>query len=714
MAHNHSSSFDATLLQAEDPRKIRNVVLLGHSQSGKTLLAEALLSLSGRISPLGIVDQNTRRDRVMDTDDDEKSRGISYMTAAAATSWTSANGDTAKINLFDTPGIGELFPESLSALSVCDGAILCVSGQDGIQTLTRKAFREAKNRNLGILIAVTKLDKEHADYFELCKKLNETLGRGVVPTNIPIGSGPDYQGVINLIDMKAHYYEDNGSGKERVEEIPAKYLEVAKEHRIRIEELAAEMNDTLLDHYLSTGDLTEEEFISGVHDGVREGRIVPIMSTSAARSIGLRQVLNRVVEFIPHPDEHPASAHRDSGDYFSLVPTPGGPPCAFVFKTSVDPFAGRISYLKAVSGRITADMELTNHSGGTERLGRLFTPLGSKLEELPHACAGDIFCAVKLKNTKTGDTLHGKEVAYFIDPVAYPEPVLSIAIEPKSRGDEDKLSNGIQKLCEEDPRLKADRDADSNELLLNGYGQLHLEMALTRLKARFGVDAATHPPSIPYRETIKGTSETHARHKKQSGGHGQFADIHVRLEPMPRGGGFEFADDIFGGAVPRNFIPAVEKGLIEAKTKGVLAGYPAVDFKATLFDGSYHTVDSSEMAFKIAAHTAFKEGFAKARPTLLEPYMAMEITVPENCMGDVMGDLNQRRGRVRGINTDGGESIIEAEAPLAELLTYANSLKSITGDRGTFTMHFLDYEEVPPHLQNKIVDERTAVATGRR
>lgn len=705
MAQSNTSP-TSPVFNTDDPRKIRNVVMLGHTHSGKTLLSEALLALSGRIPPLGIVDQNTRRDRVMDSDDEEKNRGISYMTAAASTSWTSVNGEFAKINLFDTPGIGELFPEALGPMSVCDSAILCVSAQDGIQTLTKRAFREAKNRGLGMLLAVTKLDKEHTDYLDLCKKLNETLGRGVVPANIPIGSGPGFRGVINLTDMKAHIYEENGSGRERIEEIPAEYLELAKEYRIRIEELAAEMNDTLLDHYLSTGDLTEEEFIAGVHEGVREGRIVPVFAVSSSRNIGLRQVLNRTVEFLTHPDEHPASAHQDSGDYFPLVPAPGGPPCAFVFKTMVDPFAGRISYLKVVSGKLVPDMELMNHRGGSERVGRLFMPLGARLEEVPQACAGDIVCAVKLKNSQTGDTLHGKEVAYFIDPVQYPDPVLSIALEPRAKGDEDKLSNSLQKLCEEDPRLKISRDSDSNELLLIGGGQLHLEIALSRLKSRFGVDAVTHAPSVPYRETIKGTAETHARHKKQTGGHGQFADIHVRLEPLPRGGGFEFVDQIFGGSVPRNFIPAVEKGFTEVKEKGVLAGYPAVDFKVTLFDGSYHTVDSSEMAFKIAAHTAFREGFAKARPTLLEPVMSMEITVPDSCMGDVMGDLNQRRGRVRGINTDGGESTIEAEAPLAELLTYANSLKSLTGDRGSFTMHFLDYEEVPAHLQNKVIAER--------
>lgn len=705
-----SNPSHTTMLKSDDPRKIRNVVILGHTQSGKTLLSEALLALTGRVSPLGIVDQTTRRERVMDIDAEEKARGISYQTGVAATSWTTTKGEYAKINLFDTPGIGELFPDALGPMWICDGAVLCVSAQDGIQTLTKKTYRDALNHNLGVMIAVTRMDKEHADFFTLCDKLNSTLGRGVVPVNIPVDAGPGFSGVINLLDMKVHCYEENGSGNEQILPIPDNLLARAQEYRIRIEELAAETDDTLLDHYLSTGDLTEDEFIAGVHEGVRNGRIVPICAVSSAKNVGLRELLNRIVEFLPHPDEHPAAAHQDSGNYFSLVPTPGGPPCAFVFKTTIDPFAGRVSYLKVVSGNLLPEQELILHRGGTERLGRLFIPLGSKLEETSNACAGDIVCAVKLKEAHTGDTLHGKDVAYFIDPVVYPAPVLSVALAPRSKGDEDRLSNALQKLCEEDQRLRIHRDNDTNELLLMGGGQLHLEMALARLKSRFGVDAQTHPPSVPYRETIKGTAESHARHKKQSGGHGQFADIQVRLDPILRGGGFEFVDEIFGGAVPRNFIPAVEKGFIEAKAKGVLAGFPAVDFRVTLFDGSYHTVDSSEMAFKIAAHTAFKEAFAKARPTLLEPVMSAEITVPESCLGDVMGDLNQRRGRVKGIEGNGGETTIEAEVPLAEMLSYANALKSLTAGRGSFSMHFLDYEEVPAHLQNKIIAERMVAA----
>lgn len=701
------SSIPAAALAVDDPSRIRNVVLLGHTQSGKTQLAEGLLALSGRIPPLGIVDPGARRERVMETAPDERERGITYQTASASTAVKNGGGDWIKINLFDTPGVGELFSDGYGAMAVAGGGILCVSALDGVKTITRRAFQLARERSMGLLAVVTKLDKENTDFAAVCERMAEALGRSVVPVNLPIGSGPSFRGVVNLLEMKAHLFADDGSGNERVEDIPGDLADQAREARLQIEELTAEGDEALMEEYFENGELSEESFTKGIREGVREGRIVPVLAVSSTHNIGLRQVLSRIVEFLPSPADRPVKAVRGGEQEVELPAAPDQPPVAYVYRSAVDPYAGTISYMKLVSGRLETGGELTVYGRNvTERLAHLYTPIGSKLEEVGHVVAGDVFCAVKLKDTRTNDTLVAKGQDVYVPPVEYPRPSLPVALTPASRAQEDKLPGALEKLTFEDPRLGTDRDVETHEMVLVGAGQLHLEMALGRLRDRYGVEVTSHTPNIAYRETIKTKVEIHSRHKKQTGGHGQFADIKVWVEPLPAGSGFEFEDRIVGGVVPRNFIPAVEKGFVDAAQKGALAGYPAVDFKVTLFDGQYHPVDSSDMAFQIAARQAFRDAWPKAKPTLLEPVMAVEITVPEECTGDVMSDLNRRRGRVRGMMPEGSETTISAEVPQAEMLTYANTLKAITGDRGTFTMAFLGYEEVPAHIQEKIVAER--------
>ena len=700
------TSFSAAAMAPNDPEFVRNVVLLGHTQSGKTQLSEALLALAGRIPPQGIVDPNSVRERVMDSAEDEQARGISFSTGVASVPWKADNGDWFKINLLDTPGMGELFSDSYGAIASASGVMVCVSAVDGVKTVTRRAVKLANETGMGKLIAVTKLDKENTDFLAVCDRLPATFGRGTVPVNLPIGQAAGLKGIVNLIEMKAYMYADDGSGAHKIAEIPADLVDQAQEFRTRLEELAAESDEELLDLYCETGELTKEQFTRGINAGVRDGTIIPVLATSATHNIGLRQLLDRLLAFLVPPTGRPSPALDKEGAEVQLAVDPDAPATAFVFKTAVDAYAGAISYMKLVTGRLRTGDELTVHGRGIERLAHLYTPMGAKLDEVEEVVAGDIFCAVKLKDTKTGDTLRAKDGQYSMVPVNYPEPALALALTPASRAHEDKLSGALEKLCVEDPRLAIDRDQETHEMVLKGAGQMHLELAIGRLKSRYGVEVISHSPTIPYRETIRTGIEQHARHKKQTGGHGQFADIWVRFEPQERDAGFEFADSIVGGVVPRNFIPAVEKGMNDAASKGMLAGYPAVDFKVTLYDGSYHPVDSSDMAFQIASRLAFREAWARCKPVLLEPIMAMEVSVPEDCVGDVMGDLNRRRGKVRGMNADGGESIIETEVPLGEVQTYATTLKSLTGDRGTFTMNFIGYAEVPSNIQAQLVDAR--------
>jgi elongation factor G len=701
-----TSSLPPAALAIDDPSRIRNVVLLGHTQSGKTQLAESLLSATGRIPAVGLVDAGVRRERALDTSADERERGITYQTATASTAIKDASGEWVKINLLDTPGVGELFSDAYGALHVAAGGILCVSAQDGVKTVTRRAFRLAQERGMGLIAAVTKLDKENTDFETVTAQMAEALGRAVIPVHLPLGHGPDFKGLVDLLEMKAWLFAKDGSGEAKPGDIPRELAEKARDMRLQIEELVAEGDEHLMEEYFENGHLSPESFARGVREGVLHGAIVPVLAVSNATHIGAMQVLAHILDLLPSPADRPIRAIKDDQPA-ELRATIDAPAVAYVYRSATDPYATSISYMKLVSGRLRAGEDLVVAGRGTvERIAHLYTPLGAKLDEVDHVVAGDIFCAVKMRDTRTNDTLAIKGVEMRIPPVTYPKPSLSVALTPANRAQEDKLHPSLEKLMFEDPRLATDRDVETHELVLVGAGQLHLELALARLRERFSVEVTAHPPHIPYRETIRGKVDIHSRHKKQTGGHGQFADIKVVVEPLPAGKGFEFVDAIVGGVVPRNFIPAVEKGFHDASAKGALAGYPAVDFRVTLYDGQYHAVDSSDMAFQIAARQAFRDAWPKAKPTLLEPVMAVEIAVPEECTGDIMSDLNRRRGRVRGMLPEGTDTTITAEVPLSEMLTYANTLKALTGDRGSFTMTFLGYEEVPGNLQDKIVAER--------
>ncbi len=699
-----SSSVPQSALAPDDPRHIRNVVLLGHTHSGKTQLAESLLAQTGRIPALGIVDPGAGRERTLDTSADERARGITYQTATASTAWKDARGEWVKINVLDTPGVGELFADAFGAVHVAAGGVLCVSAADGVKTVTRRAFRMAREREMGLLAVVTKLDRDNADFAATTASMAEALGRAVIPVHLPIGSAAGFRGIVDLVDMKAYEHAKDGSGDFRATDIPADLADRVRDARLQLEELIAEGDERLMEEYFENGHLGAESFLRGLREGVRLGRVVPVLAASAVTHVGVRALLTRIVDFLPSPADRPVHARR--GDAAAdLHVTIDAPNVAFVYRSTVDPYAGTITYMKLISGRLQAGDELVVR-GVPERLAHVYTPLGGEIEEVGQVVAGDIFCAAKLKEARTNDTLAAKGYDLRLPPVDFPKPSLSVALTPANRAQEDKLHPALEKLLYEDPRLAVDRDVETHEMVLVGAGQLHLEMALSRLRERFGVEVTSHPPHIAYRETIKAKVDLHSRHKKQTGGHGQFADIKVVVEPLPPGSGFEFVDQVVGGVVPRNFIPAVEKGFVDASAKGMLAGFPAVDFRVTLYDGQYHAVDSSDMAFQIAARQAFREAWPKAKPTLLEPVMTVDISVPEECTGDIMSDLNRRRGRVRGMLPEGTETTITAEVPLGEMLTYANTLKALTGDRGSFTMHFHRYEEVPPPIQEKIVAER--------
>lgn len=700
------SSISPAALATDDPARVRNIVLLGHTHAGKTQLAESLLGLSGRIAPLGLVDPGAKRDRTMDVTDDERDRGITYQTTTASLLWKDGAGENVKLNLLDTPGVGELFSDAYGAMHVAAGGVLCVSALDGVKTVTRRAARLARDRGMGLVAVVTKLDKENADFEATTASMAEALGRQLVPVHLPIGKGAGFQGVVDLLDMKAWFTAKDGSGDVRPGDVPADLAGAAKQARLQLEELVAESDEQLMEEYFENGHLSPASFARGIHEGVRLGRLVPVMAVSTTTHVGLRSFASRLIDFLPAPTERAVKVTRGgaASEQAALVDAPA---VAYVYRSTVDPYAGTVSYMKLISGRLEPGAELMVAGKTTvERIAHVYTPLGSKLDEVPFVVAGDIFAAVKLRDTRTNDTLALKGADVRLAAVEYPRPSLSVALTPANRAQEDKLPAALDKLLFEDPRLQLDRDVETHELVLVGAGQLHLEMALKRLHDRFGVDVTSHPPHIAFRETIKAKVDLHSRHKKQTGGHGQFADIKVKVEPLPPGTGFEFVDAIVGGVVPRNFIPAVEKGFIDAASKGALAGYPAVDFRVTLYDGQYHAVDSSDMAFQIAARQAFREAWPKAKPTLLEPVMAVDISVPEECTGDIMSDLNRRRGRVRGMLPEGTDTTITAEVPLSEMLTYANTLKAITGDRGSFNMNFLGYEEVPALVQDKIVAER--------
>ena len=678
-------------------KNIRNVGIVGHGGSGKTSLISAILFDTGATNRLGRVDDGNAP---TDYDDEEIERKITMSAKFAFCEWNKN-----KINMLDTPGFGNFIQEARGALRVADAAIVVVDAVSGAMVQTEKGWAYADEFGLPRFVVVNRMDRDTASFERSLESIHQTLGRMCVPVQIPLGEERAFRGVADLIQMKAYVYQTDGSGKFSETDIPADSAARANEYREKLVEAVAESDEKLMENFFDTGSLTNEDLIAGLRKQVSDGKIYPVFFTSATGNIGIQPLLNAIVNFAPEATARGTVTGKDTqGKDIQRKMADTEPFSAFVFKTFSDPFTGRISLFRVYSGTLTTELQPFNTNRSvTERFGSIVLLQGKTQVTVPKLHAGDIGAVAKLKETQTGDTLCDKAHLITYPAVKWIEPVISFAIEPKSRGDEEKISTAIHKLMDEDLGLRYAREPQTKEFLISGQGQMHVEIAVARLKKRYGVEVLLHPPKVPYRETIKGRADVQGKHKKQSGGHGQYGDCKIRMEPLPRGSDFEFVNEIFGGSIPRNFIPAVEKGIQEARQKGVLAGFPTVDFRVILYDGSYHDVDSSELAFKIAGSLAFKKGIKEAKPILLEPIMNVEVQGPEEFAGDLMGDLNSRRGRVQGMEVRGHTTIIKAQVPLAEMLSYASDLTSKTGARGSYTMEFNHYDEVPAHLSEKVI-----------
>ncbi|MDE3167759.1 MAG: elongation factor G [Acidobacteriota bacterium] len=681
-------------MKVYESKDIRNVGVVGHGDSGKTSLTAGLLFTAGATNRLLRVDEGNT---ITDFDEEEVHRKITISTAIAVAEWKKT-----KINILDTPGYNIFINDTRASLVAADSALVLVDGVAGVEVQTEKVWAFANDFKLPRAIIINKLDRERADFARALASVQEVFGRAAVPVQLPIGAEREFKGVVDLIRMKSYTYTPDGDGKGKEGDIPADMADAAGKAHETLVEMVAEGNDALMEEFFAEGTLPVEHILEGLKTAVREQRMYPVLCASSLHNIGADRILDFAVENLPAPGE------REGGD----VKIDG--PSAFVFKTTADPFAGRITYFKVMGGAIKNDANLYNVSRqAPERLAHLSVAMGKTLQAVTDLNAGDIGAVAKLKDTLTGDTLaENKGVSATYPKVALPEPSIAFAIEAKSRNDEDRMGNAVNKILEEDQSLRFYRDPQTREFLLAGSGQQHVEIVVSRLKKRYGVDVTLKAPKIPYRETIRGTADVQGRHKKQTGGHGQFGDCWIRMAPLPRGGNFEFVNDIFGGAIPKNFIPAVEKGLIEAAANGFLAGYPMVDFKVELYDGSYHDVDSSELAFKLAARKAFKAAMLQAKPALLEPIMNVEIQAPVEYAGDLMGDLNGRRGRISGMDTKGSTQFIRAQVPMAEMLNYQNDLTAMTQGRANFHMEFDHYDYVPQLQADKIIAAAKAAKAG--
>ena len=676
------------------PARIRNVALVGHGGAGKTSLAEALLFSAGTISRQGRVEDGTT---TTDFDPEEVKRGISLALALAP-----FERDGYKVNLLDAPGYADFIGDVHAALRVADLAVFVVSGVEGPEVQTEMAWRLATERGLPRLFFVNKLDRERASFERTLDELRERFGAGVAPLELPVGEESGFRGVVDLLADAAFLYE--GGRQEGPVEVPADVADQASLLRETLIEGIVLADDDLMERYLEGEALEPKELREALAKGVAGGTVFPVACGSATKLIGIDRLSELLCEVGPSPLDRPPVSVTAGGSTTEVACDPAGQPLAVVFRTVADPFVGKVSFLKVLSGTIRPDAHLTNpRTHADERLHGLFTMRGKEQESVPELPAGDIGAVAKLAHTATGDTLAPKGTPVVVPPPELPEPALSIAVLPKSKGDEDKLMTGLHRLQEEDPALHVRRDDETHQTLLSGMGETHLAMVTERLSRKFGVDVETEEVRVAYRETITGSAEAEGKYKKQTGGHGQFGVAFVRIEPLPRGGGFEFVDKIVGGAIPRQFIPAVEKGVMETMTLGGHFGYPVVDVRVTLFDGKYHPVDSSEMSFKMAGALGFKEAMAKAGPVMLEPISHLEVIVPSQYQGDIMGDLNSRRGRVQGTEAVGdGEQMITALVPTPEVLRYAIDLRSITGGRGRFSLRHDHYDMLPPHLVDKV------------
>ncbi|MDE3091148.1 MAG: elongation factor G [Chloroflexota bacterium] len=675
--------------------RIRNIVLVGHSSSGKTSLAEALLFNTGAVTRLGKVDDNTS---VSDFDPEEQRRKISINTSLIPCEW---NGY--KINVLDTPGYVDFVGEVKSALRVADCAIVVVDAVSGVEVGTELVWQYAEEMKLPRFILVNKLDRENADFDRVLAQLRENFGKRVVSLQIPIGKEAGFQGEVNVVNRKAFLGHESGESA-----VPAELNARLEEERGKLMEVAAESDDQLIEKFLGGEELTDDEMRAGLKSGLRAGTLVPVLCSSATQNIGIPYLLKFIADYSPSPAEAPAASAQNPAtkQEEKLTPSEAGNLAAFVFKTQADPYVGRLTYFRVYSGAMETDTRESNsRDGHEERIGQLYVMRGKEQLPIKHISAGDLGAVAKLQDTATGDTLCDKGHPLVLPQVTYPNPVYSVALTPKTKTDLDKMGTALQRLIEEDPTLRVNREHDTNETIMSGMGESHVDVAVRRLKQKFGVELLTSIPKLPYKETITKVTKVQGRHKKQTGGRGQFGDAWIRFEPLPRGAGFEFAEEVFGGSVPHSFIPAVEKGMREIITKGVLAGYPTVDFRAVLYDGSYHAVDSSEIAFKLAAHKAFKAGIPQAGPVLLEQIVNVTVTVPDQFMGDVLGDLNTKRARVQGMDQKGAWSVVTAQAPLAEMQRYATDLRSMTQGRGYFTMEFSHYDTVPNHIAQQIIEK---------
>src|SRR5689334_19031814 len=668
-----------------------------------------MLFTAGATQRLGRVDDGSS---TTDYDEEEIARKMSITTGVAVVEW----GKT-KINLLDTPGFNMFVHEAKMALPVVDAAIIVVDGVAGVEVVTQRVWNYCEEYKTPRLIVVNRMDRDRADATRVLESLENAFGRNVIPIELPIGAEKSLSGVIDLVRMKAYTYELGGNGKGKEAEIPANLKEQVQAAHERLVELVAEGDDKLMEKFFEAGTLGEEDLIPALHNAIREDKIFPVIFSSGLGNIGADRIMDFIVDYTPAPSEHewvqgeaPASGN---GDTPKRHETDAEPVSLYVFKTVSDPFAGRISYFKVFSGVLKNDATMQNFTrGSSEKFAHISIQQGKTAVPVNELHAGDIGAVAKLKDTLTGDTLGDKSAPIQYPKVHLPEPAITFAIEPKSRADEDKLGPGIHKLMEEDAMLRFFRDPQTKEFLIAGTGQQHIEVVVAKLKKRYHTEVILKAPKVPYRETIRGKADVQGRHKKQTGGHGQYGDCKIKMEPLPRGGKFEFVNDIFGGAIPRNFIPAVEKGILEAAERGYLAGYPMVDFKVVLYDGSYHDVDSSELSFKLAARKAFKNAMQMAKPTLLEPIMNVEVQAPVEFAGDLMGDLNGRRGRISGMDTQGGTQIIRAQVPMAEMLSYQSDLTSMTQGRGSFTMEFDHYDYVPQTQAEKIIAAARAARAG--
>jgi len=692
-------------MKVYDAASIRNVAIAGHTGCGKTQLASAILSDAGMVNRFGKVDEGTAP---TDFDEEEIARKHTLSASLAYAEWNKT-----KINLIDTPGIGNFFSDVRAALSVVDAVLVVVDAVGGVMVQTEKVWAEAEELGLPRLIVLNRLDRERASLERTLQALREACNRTVIPIQLPIGEERAFKGVVDLVSRKAFVFQGDESGKFNESAVPAEMTAAVDAAREALIEMVAEADEQLMEKFFDAGTLNDEELVSGLRSATATGKLFPLVCTAAAPNIAVPPLLDAIVSLLPSPADRPFKAVDKSGNAVERKADEKAQSAAFVWKTIADPFAGRITMFRVVSGTLKSDSTVYNKTRDTqERFGSLQLLQGKTPATVPEIKAGDLGAVAKLKDTLTNDTLGDKADLVTFPAVKFPEPVLAYAIEPKTRGDEDKISTSMHRLEEEDPSIHYSRDPQTKELLLAGQGQLHIEVTVAKLKRRFGVDVNLKPPRIPYRETIKSATEAHGRHKKQTGGHGQFGDCKIKVEPLPRGADFEFVDDIFGGSIPRQFIPAVEKGIQDARTRGYLAGYPMVDFRVTVFDGSYHDVDSNELSFKMAGSLAFKDAMSRARPTILEPIMNVEVYTPSDFAGDLMGDLNGRRGRIGGMDTRGAMTIIKAQVPMSEMLTYEQHLTSATGGRGSYHMEYSHYDEVPSHLQTKIIAAAKAERAG--